>query len=57
MVRPNSTFQFAWRFGKAESAKFRARIYSDHNNVGAASAPVTITVTGTAPVATLPPAS
>ncbi|MGZ4251630.1 MAG: hypothetical protein ACXVUE_25425 [Solirubrobacteraceae bacterium] len=57
-VRPNSTFQFAWRFGKAGSKQFRARIFSDRSNIGGHSAPVTITVSPTvAPVSTLPPAS
>ncbi len=56
-VRSDSTFKFAWTFGKAGSEQFRARIYSDPYNAGAASSPVAITVTGTAPVSTLPPAS
>ena len=43
-VRPNSTFQFAWRFGKAGSEQFRARIFSDRSNIGGHSTPVTITV-------------
>lgn len=53
-ARANSTFQFSWRFAKAGSDQFRARIYSDGQNVGSASAPVTITVSGVAPVGTLP---
>jgi hypothetical protein len=57
LVRLNSTYQFVRSFGKAGTAEFRTRIDSDFNNVGAASPPVTITVTGLAPVATLPPAS
>jgi hypothetical protein len=52
-----STFQFGWRFAKAGTYEFRARIYSDDHNVGAPSAPVTITVMGVAPIASLPPAS
>jgi hypothetical protein len=57
VVRRSSTFQFVWRFGKAGSAKFRARIFSDDSNVGGASPPVTINVMGTASPTTLPPAS
>ncbi len=58
VVRPNSTFQFAWRFGKPGSEQFRARIFSDPSNVGGHSTPVAITVTpALAPVSTLPPAS
>jgi hypothetical protein len=56
-VRAGSTFRFAWTFGKARTFKLRARIYSDGRNVGWASAPVTITVSGLAPVTTLPPTS
>ncbi len=56
-VRFNSTFQFGWRFEKAGTFKFRARIYSDDHNVGTASTPVTITVSGVTPVTSLPPAS
>jgi len=57
-VRANSTFQFSWRFGKAGSEQFRARIFSDPNNIGAHSAPVTITVSAAlAPIGSLPPAS
>lgn len=56
-VRYNSTFQFGWRFGKAGTYEFRARIFSDGRNVGSASTPVTISVSGNAPVNTLPPTS
>jgi hypothetical protein len=51
-VRSNSTFQFVWRFGTPGTEKFRARITSDHLNVGNESAPVTITVVP-APTSTL----
>ncbi len=57
VVRPSSTFQFGWTFGKVGTDEFRARIFSDPRNVGGASDPVTITVSGVAPVSTLPPAS
>ena len=56
-VDHNSSFQFAWRFGKPGTYQFRARIYSDGHNVGAASTPVTITVSGLAPVSSLPSGS
>jgi hypothetical protein len=56
-VRQNDTFQFVWRFGKAGTDTFRARIFTDPHNIGAASAPVTITVTGITPISSLPPAS
>jgi hypothetical protein len=55
-VRFDSTYQFGWTFGDAGMFKFRARIPSDRANVGAASTPVTMTVT-VPPVASLPPAS
>lgn len=50
-----SMYQFVWRFGKAGTFKFRARIYSDGRNVGSASAPVSINVSGLTPVTALPP--
>src|SRR5581483_8261645 len=53
-VHPDSSFQFTWRFAKAGTHELRARIYSDGHNVGAASTPVTIAVSGLAPVTTLP---
>lgn len=55
-VRGTSTFQFAWRFGTAGTTTFRARITSDSDNVGAASAPVSVTV-APAPTSSLPPGS
>ncbi len=56
-VRFDSTFRFAWRFVRAGSFQFRARIYSDEHTVGAASPPVTITVSPVTTPTTLPPAS
>lgn len=56
VVRSNSTYQFSWTFGSAGSKEFRARITSDEHNVGAASPPVTITVSP-APPSALPSAS
>jgi hypothetical protein len=55
-VKPDSTYQFSWTFGATGSKEFRARIFSDKRNVGAASPPVTITV-APAPSSALPPAS
>jgi hypothetical protein len=55
-VRHDSSYQFSWTFGGTGTRDFRARIPSDEHNVGAASDPVTITVTE-APASSLPPAS
>jgi hypothetical protein len=55
-VKRDSTYQFSWTFGSPGSKEFRARITSDEHNVGAASDPITITVTQ-APPSSLPPAS
>ncbi len=54
-VRPDSTFQFVRVFGNAGTKTFRARVPGDPENVGGASAPVTVTVT-LPPVSSLPPA-
>jgi hypothetical protein len=50
-------YSFSYTFGKQGTHQLRARIYGGPENIGAASAPVTITVTGVAPVTSLPPAS
>jgi len=55
-VRNDSTFQFNWTIGSPGNHEFRARITSDAANVGAASAPMTVTATAP-PASTLPPAS
>lgn len=57
VVQFGSTFHFAWTFGKAGTYQFRARITSDHANVGNASAPVTIQVSPATTPSSLPPAS
>ncbi|MFL5822369.1 MAG: hypothetical protein ACJ764_02895 [Solirubrobacteraceae bacterium] len=49
-VTHNSTYLFNWKFGAPGTFTFRVRIISDGHNVGAHSAPATIT-------ATLPPPS
>lgn len=57
LVSNASTFQFGWRFGKAGTYQFRARITGGDGNIGGASAPVTIQVAPTTNPSTLPPAS
>jgi hypothetical protein len=52
-----STFQFGWRFGKAGTYQFRARITGDGINVGGASSPVMIQVSPATNPSDLPPAS
>jgi hypothetical protein len=57
VVVPGSTYSFAYTFGQAGTVELRARIFGGPENVGAASSPVTIAVSGIAPVTSLPPAS
>ena len=57
LVQSDATFQFGWTFGGAGTKMFRARIPGGPFNLGGASPPVTITVTGLAPPSSLPPAS
>jgi hypothetical protein len=57
LVRSDASFQFTWTFGSAGAKLFRARIPGGPANLGGASAPVTITVTGVASPGSLPPAS
>lgn len=56
LVGFGSTFQFNRTLGSPGTYSFRARVPSDENNVGGASAPVTVTTTAP-PASTLPPAS
>lgn len=56
-VMPGSTYSFTYTFGRMGTVALRARIVADPDNIGAVSAPATITVTGLAPVTSLPPAS
>jgi hypothetical protein len=56
IVRNDSTFQFGWTIGSPGTHTFRARTTSDADNVGSASAPVSITATAP-PASTLLPAS
>jgi hypothetical protein len=56
IVRNDSTYSFDYKFGSPGTFNFRARITSDERNVGAHSAPATVTVT-LPPASSLPPAS
>ncbi len=55
-VHGGSTFQFNWTLGVPGTHTFRARITGDPENIGAASAPVSVTATSPS-VSSLPPAS
>jgi hypothetical protein len=55
-VAPASRYSFAYTFGEPGTVELRARIYGGPDNIGAGSTPVTITVSGVAPVSILPPA-
>jgi len=57
VVTSTSTYSFTYTFGQMGTFQLRARIYGDPDNIGAASQPVTVTVSGVAPVTSLPPAS
>ena len=54
-VQPDSSFAFVHTFGTPGTKTFRARILSDGENVGGASAPVSVNVS-LPPVSSLPPA-
>jgi hypothetical protein len=43
-VLPNSTYSIPWTFGNAGTHQFRVRVAGGPDNVGGASAPVTVTV-------------
>lgn len=55
-VTTGSTYSFTYSFGQAGSVQVRARIDGGPDNVGGASAPESITVSGVAPISRLPPA-
>lgn len=55
-VTAASTYQFTRRLGEVGTFRFRTRILGDGHNVGAASAPVSLTV-NLLPVASLPTAT
>ncbi len=57
IVTSGSTYSFPYTFGQAGTFDLRARIYGGPENVGAASNAVTVSVSGVAPLSTLPPAS
>jgi hypothetical protein len=52
-----SKYSLPYQFGQTGSFAVRTRIYGGPENVGGASAPATITVSGAAAASTLPPAS
>ena len=54
-VAPGSMYSFDYTFGEAGTVQLRARIYGGPYNIGAASTPVTIVVSGVAPTNSLPP--
>jgi hypothetical protein len=56
VVGAGSTYRFTWTFGAPGTKVFRTKVPGGPFNVGAVSAPVTISVAA-APVASLPPAS
>jgi hypothetical protein len=57
LIKTDSTYSFTRVFGHAGAKQFRTRIFGGPDNVGGASAPATVTVSGVAPVSSLPPAS
>lgn len=57
VIRGDSTYSFTRVFGQDGTKVFRTRIFGGPDNVGGASSPVTVTVTGLVPVSSLPPAS
>jgi len=57
VVGSGSTYSLTYTFGQPGTVQLRVRIYGGPVNVGAASPPVTVTVSGTSPVSSLPPAS
>ena len=56
-VSPASTYSFTFTPGEMGTLQLRTRITGGPVNVGGASTPVTLTVSGAAPVSSLPPAS
>lgn len=56
-VTAGSRYAFTYTFGQAGTIELRARITGGPENVGNASTPVTVIVSGVAPASSLPPAS
>jgi hypothetical protein len=56
-ISAGSRYSFDYRFGQPSTFTVRARIFGGPENVGAGSAPVTVTVAGDAPASSLPAAS
>ena len=57
VVGTGSTFSFTYTFGETGVTQLRARIFGGPENVGSASPPVTIAVSGLEATSSLPPAS
>jgi hypothetical protein len=57
VLATSSIYSFTYTFGRAGILNLRSRIYGGPENVGAASPPVTVRVSGVAPIASLPLAS
>lgn len=55
-INPDGSYSFTRVFGHQGTAQFRTRVFADGYNIGAASAPATITVSGLPPASSLPPA-
>ena len=56
-LNAGSTYSFPFTFGQPGTVQLRAQIPGGPVNVGGDSAPVTVTVSGVAPVTSLPPAA
>jgi hypothetical protein len=56
-VGSGSRYSFSYAFGQPGTYSVRARIFGGPENVGAGSAPVTVTVSGYAAASTLPAAT
>jgi hypothetical protein len=56
-VTSGSRYSFSYRFGQPSTYTVRVRIFGGPENVGAAATPVSVTVAGDAPAASLPAAS
>jgi hypothetical protein len=54
-VGSGSAYSFTYTFGQSGTFQFRTRITGGPENVGAASSPQSVTVSGVAPVTSLPP--
>jgi hypothetical protein len=55
VVATGSSYSFSYTFGETGDVQLRARIFGGPENVGGASTPVVIMVSGVAPISSLPP--